>query len=94
MDSILEELYYGNVNPNTQYFNKQSDFGRAMKVLSDKESELLAVLNDTEKEVLQRYINAQLEVNSLTAKTKFLYGFKLGFQIAVEALNEVVFDEN
>lgn len=94
MDNILHELYYGNINPNQHFFNKQSEFGRAMKVLTDKETELLAVLNDEEKEVLQRYINAQMEVNSLTAVSKFLYGFKLGFQIAVEASKEVSYDEN
>lgn len=86
MESILEELYYGNINPDKQYFAKHSEFGQAMKVLTEREDELTSVLNDTEKEILQRFINAQLEVNSLTAKTKFLYGFKLGFQIAIEGL--------
>lgn len=90
--SILEEMYYGNVNPNTQYFSKQSEFGRAMKVLSDRETELTALLNENEKEVLQRFANAQLELNSLTAKAKFLYGFKLGAQIMLEALEGI--DEN
>lgn len=86
MDSILEKLYYGNINPDTQYFTKQSEFGQAMKVLTDREEELTSALNDNEKEILQRFINAQLEVNSLTAKTKFLYDFKLGSQIMLEAM--------
>lgn len=92
MDSILEELYYGNINPDTQYFAKQSEFGRAMKVLTDREDEITSALNAAEKEILQRLINAQLEINCLTAKTKFLYGFKLGSQIMLEAMGRVEYE--
>lgn len=92
MESILEELFYGNINPDTQYFTKQSEFGRAMKVLTEREDELTSALNDTEKEILQHFINAQLEVNSLTAKTKFLYGFKLGSQIMLETMGKVEYE--
>ena len=32
---ILEELYFGNIDPNTQSFDSDSNFGKAMQVMTD-----------------------------------------------------------
>lgn len=92
MMNILEELYYGNVNPDTEYFDKQSQLGHAMKVLTSKEEELLSMLNNSEKEVFKKFQNAQATVTTLTEIRKFMSGFKLGAQIMLEAMKP--FDED
>lgn len=37
---ILEEFWYGNINPNEQSFDKQSRFGKVMSLLTVKQNAL------------------------------------------------------
>ena len=85
MRSILEEFAYGNISPETQSFKRNSQYGRAMEVLRKNEEQLLAILNDDENSVFQKYIAAQGEINSLTAVKNLVYGYKLGVLMTAEA---------
>lgn len=85
MTSILEEFAYGNVCPQAQYFKKDSEYGRAMALVTRNEEKLLARLGVEDKEQLEKYIDAQGEVNRLTAIKNFMYGYKLGLIMTAEA---------
>ena len=85
MTSILEEFAYGNVNPCTQYFKRDSEFGKAMELLTRNEQKLLEKLCGDEKELFQKYIDAQGEINRLTAVKNFIYGYKMGLIMTAEA---------
>ena len=85
MRSILEEFAYGNISPETQSFKSNSRYGRAMEAICKNEEQLLAMLNDEEKIVFQNFIDAQGEVNSLTAVKNLVYGYKLGVLMTAEA---------
>ena len=85
MSSILEEFAYGNISPEVRFFKRNSQYGRAMRALSDNEEKLLAKLNDDEKIIFQKYVDAQGEVNLLTAADNLVYGFKLGLTMTAEA---------
>lgn len=85
MRSILEELAYGNICPNDQYFRRDSEFGKAMELVSRNEQKLLDRLCADDKEQLQKYIDAQGEVNRLTATKNLIYGYKLGLIMTAEA---------
>lgn len=85
MRSILEEFAYGNICPNDQYFRRDSEFGRAMELVTRNEQKLLERLGADDKEVFQKYIDAQGEVNRLTATKNLIYGYKLGLIMTAEA---------
>lgn len=85
MTSILEEFAYGNICPNDQYFKKDSEFGRAMELVSRNEQKLLDRLGADEKDLFQKYVEAQGEVNRLTAVKNLIYGYKLGLIMTAEA---------
>ena len=85
---MLEELYFGNIDPNAQSFDKNSNFGKAMQVVSDTEDELLKLLDDREKQLFRDFVAAQSEINGITAVEKFIKGFKLGARIGLEITNE------
>jgi len=84
MKSVLEELYLGNIDPNTAYFKRDSDFGRAMGRIAENEDQLLKRLHEPEKTMFAAFSDAQAEINSLTATEKFSVGFKLGALLMVE----------
>jgi len=85
MRSILEEFAYGNISPEVRLFKRNSRYAEAMNALATNEGKLLGRLNEEEKEVFQKFVDAQGEVNQLTAVENLIYGFKLGLLMTAEA---------
>ena len=84
MKSILEELYHGNINPCTSGFDRNSDYGRALKKAYESEEKLLKLLDEPSKLILNDFTNAQIDVTALAAAEKFARGFKLGALLMIE----------
>ena len=82
--NILEELYFGNVNPNIGSFDKGSPYGKAMKIISNNEDKLMELLEGKQKELLIGFSNAQCELKGITAVNKFTLGFRLGALIMAD----------
>lgn len=85
MKSILEEFAYGNISPEAQVFKRNSPYGEAMRAVSGNEEKLLARLSEEERLLFQKYVDAQSEINRLTAVSNLVYGFKLGLLMTAEA---------
>jgi hypothetical protein len=56
-----------------------------MRAVSTNEEKLLDKLNEDEKILFQKYVEAQGEVNQLTAVKNLIYGYKLGLIMTAEA---------
>ena len=85
MPSILEEFAYGNISPEAQTYSKHSELGQALTLAGKVADKLLAKLNAEEKELLEKLLDAEGEVNHFTAMKHFLYGYKLGVTMTAEA---------
>jgi hypothetical protein len=85
MKNILEEFAYGNILLGNQVVKPNSELGQAMCFVAINEEKLLGRLNDEEKEIFQKYIDAQSEVNQLIAVKNFICGYKLGLIMTAEA---------
>jgi len=88
MKSILHELYYGNVNPNEKPFQRDSEYSRVIKSLSDSEEKLLKLLTGTEKELFETFSKAQGNLNEISVTESFVDGFCLGMRIAIEFMEK------
>lgn len=88
MRRMLEELYYGNIRPNDKQFIRDTQFDKAMHMLSENEAKLTDLLEGQEKKLFLDLVNAQSEVNGVTAVESFINGFRLGARIAIEVMNE------
>jgi len=84
MKSILEEFFHGNISPEVQFAEKGSEYDKTMHIICRVEEKLLERLNAEEKELLEKYIDAQMELNSLTAVKSQIYGYKLGVLMTAE----------
>ena len=83
--SIIEELAYGNITPETQSYRRNSEYGKAMQDVSNAEEKLLKLLSGDEKIIFEKYLVAQGRVNQLTAVNNLVYGYKLGLRMTAEA---------
>lgn len=85
MRSILEEFAYGNVSPQAQYFDKNSKYGRAIELVAEIEEKLLDRLGAEDRDLFEKYVDAQGEANQLTAVKNLIYGYRLGLPMTAEA---------
>lgn len=89
MRSILEELFYGNVSPNTDCRNHDQGTKDLMGYLSDHHSTLMSELSDKQKEVLEKFDDCYSELTDINEREIFVYAFRLGMRIAIEVLYPV-----
>ena len=52
---VLEEFWYGNINPMERPFQSQRKFDKVFSLLTKNEEELLKNLNEQEKESIKKY---------------------------------------
>lgn len=85
MKSIIEELYYGNIEP-TELNNGEISvkLKRKLKELTKSESAFSDTLTDKQKEELLRCLEHYNEFSSLSCADSFVTGFKLGARFACE----------
>ncbi len=86
MPKILEELWYGNVSFENQC-GVSDEESKLMKYISDHYDNLYKTLNKQQKELLEKLDDCQTELNNITEKHIFVYGFKLGSKIVFEVMN-------
>ena len=84
--SILEELWYGNINPDELNIKKHSPYKELLALMIRHQDDLLSRLNDEEKEIFEKYADATNEMYSHTNLAAFISGFTLGAKIMVEVL--------
>ena len=86
MRSILEELFYGNICPNTDCRSHDKETKQLTGYIADHHDHLFSTLNDQQKEILEKFDDCYNELTDINEREIFSYAFKLGMQIAIEVL--------
>ena len=87
MRSILEELFYGNVCPNTDCRSKDEQTKQLMGYIADHHSALNETLTDKQKEIFEKFNDCYDELTDINEREIFVYAFRLGMRIAIESLS-------
>ena len=86
MRSILEELFYGNVCPNTDCRSMNEQEKQLMAYITEHHDRLQATLTDKQKEQLEKFVDCYSELTDINEREIFVYAFRLGARIAIEVL--------
>lgn len=92
MRSILEELFYGNICPNSDCRSHDKETKQFMGYIADHHDNLLSTLNDQQKELLEKFDDCYNELTDINEREIFSYAFKLGMRIAIEVLTSNVYE--
>ena len=84
MKSILEELFFGNICPNTDCRSKDKCTKELMGYIADHHSALNETLTDKQKEIFEKFNDCYDELTSISEREIFIYGFKLGASLIME----------
>ncbi len=90
MRSILEELFYGNICPNTDCRSKDKETKELMGYIADHHSALNETLTDKQKEIFEKFNDGYDELTDINEREIFVYAFRLGMRIAIESLSDDV----
>ena len=88
MRSILEELFYGNICPNTDCRGHDKEIKQLMGYIADHHDNLLSTLNDQQKEILEKFDDCYNELTDINERELFTYAFKLGARIMLAVFSE------
>ena len=78
MSNIIEEFYYGNIEPQELASEITPKLKKKLSALVKKEEELIAMLSEKERELFANYVNAHNEFSSISNSDSFISGFRLG----------------
>lgn len=88
MRSILEELLYGNICPNTDCRSRDKETKQLMGYIADYHDNLLATLNEHQKEILEKFDDCFNDLTDINERALFSYAFKLGARIMLAVVSE------
>lgn len=86
MCKTIEELWHGNISPQTDSRNNSPEMKQLMEYMARHHDDLLKSLNDEQKETFEKFEDCWSEYMSLAEKAIFTYAFKLGSRLTYESL--------
>ena len=84
MSNIIEELFYGNLEPQELTTEITPRLKKKLNELVKKEEELAAKLSDEEKEKFANYVSTYNEFSSISISDGFVSGFRFGARFAYD----------
>ena len=88
MNSVIKELWYGNIVPQSDSTNYSPEMKRLMEYIARHHDELLKTMTDEQKEIFEKFDACWSEYASLAEESIFEYAFRLGMKMVVEMLLE------
>ena len=85
MESIIEELYYGNITPSERSYRRTGEYAHILQLVTRNEEELTEMLTEAQKETFEKFKDGASELNGITEVSAFTLGFKLGLRLTAEA---------
>ncbi len=84
--NYIGELYSGHLDPSYQQFKEGSKYGKLMQQLSYVLDELLKMLNNDGKELLEKILGVEYDINYITAFDNYAMGFRDGARLMMDIL--------
>ena len=86
--TVLEELWYGNLEPSEFDSSSSKEYKELLHLVSRNEEKLLSTMTKEQKELFSRYSDCVREFQSLAECLLFQDSFKLGAKMMAEVLKE------
>ena len=88
MESIIKELWHGNIIPQDDSRNNSKEMKDLISYMARHHDDLLKTMTDEQKEIFVKFDDCWSEYASLAEEAIFCYAFRLGMRIAIETLTK------
>lgn len=86
MSQILEDLWYGNICPSTDFRDATKDAKELIGYIADHHDKLQATLTEKQKELFEKLCDCYSELTDINECEIFAHAFRLGAKIALEVM--------
>ena len=86
---ILEELWYGNIDPQGRDAQGDPQVERALYLVVKNDEKMRKMLSDTQKEQLERVQDCQSDLTDLLERKAFAKGFRLAVRMMADAMGRM-----
>ena len=87
MKNILGELWHSNITPQEDCRNNTPEMKQLMDYMARHHDDLLKTLSDEQRDIFERFDDCWSEYASLAEEAIFVYAFRLGAQMTLDALH-------
>lgn len=84
MNSIFDDLYYGNIRPWEKTMVSEGDYYKTVKNLTAIERKLMCVLQGEDRILLETLIKAQSDILEMSCIEYYYEGLRLGIRLMAE----------
>ena len=84
--NILEEFWYGNIEPAEYDISSSKEYKELLQLISRNEEKLLATMTDAQKELFARYTDCVREHQEMAECLLFQNSFRLGGRMMLEVV--------
>lgn len=85
---ILEEFWYGNIEPTEYNTFPCVEYKEALRLISRNEEKLQSTMTDAQKELFSRYAHSVREFQDMAECLLFQNSFRLGARMMLDILDE------
>lgn len=87
MSKYIEDLYYGNLEPQEARTSLTPKLKHKLKNIADKETLLMSLLSEDTRKMFIDYCDARNEFSSLSCADSFISGFTHGVRLTCEVFS-------
>lgn len=87
MNTILEELWYGNIGPGGGCRELRKEAKELMGYITKHHDNLQETLTDEQKDILKKLDDCYVELTAMNDRDIFVYAFRLGTKIVIEIIS-------
>ena len=84
--NILEEFWYGNLDPAEYDASPSEEYKEILRLISRNEDKLLATMTDAQKELFTKYADCVREYQVMAECILFQNSFRLGARMMIAVL--------
>ena len=86
--NILEEFWYGNIEPAEQDSSPSKEYKELLQLISRNEDKLLATMTDAQKDLFSLYADCVRECQTMSESLLFQNSFHLGAKMMLAVMEE------
>ncbi len=84
MNSIFDDLYYGNIRPWEKTMAAEVEYCKSVTEVTSAERKLLSSLDGEQKSLLETLIKAQSDILEMSCREYYFEGLRLGIRLMAE----------
>lgn len=88
MSTLLEDFWYGNIEPQEQSSTNSPEVNKLFSLMDRNREKLCETMTDAQKALLEKYDDAIGELHDATTRDVFMYAFRLGGQMMLEMIKK------